>query len=93
LYGSQHGYLRRLSGEKMSLESDIAKTFEDNHWMWHFKDNQWRIPTENDVQDALDEAARMLYNEDAGAQLQVGRLIIVKKEIGHDVYVFAGPYQ
>jgi hypothetical protein len=77
----------------VSLESDIAKTFTDNGWKWKLKGGRHVIPTEEDVLAALDEAARMLYNEPVGTQLTVGRLIIVKKEIGHDVYLFAGPYQ
>lgn len=77
----------------MSLESDIATTFKDNEWKWRLKGGRYEIPSEDDILAALDEAARMLYNEPVGTQLSVGRLIIVKKEIGHDVYVFAGPYQ
>lgn len=76
----------------MSLESDIAQTFKDHGWTWNIKGGP-KVPSETDVEEALDEAARMLYNEKVGTNLFVGRLVIVKKEIGHDVYVFAGPYQ
>lgn len=77
----------------MSLESEIANTFVEKGWKWKMKGGRHETPTEEDVLAALDEAARMLYNEAVGTQLSVGRLIIVKKEIGHDVYLFAGPYQ
>lgn len=77
----------------MSLESDIVKQMNNQHYMWHLKGDQWRIPTEHDVRAALDEAARMLYDEPVGAQLEVGRLIIVKKNKGFDVYVMAGTFQ
>lgn len=76
----------------MSLESEIANTFKKNGWEWSLKRGTI-IPTEEDVELALDEAARILYNEKAGTMLEVGRLIIVKKALGHDVYCFVGPYQ
>lgn len=73
------------------LESTIAEWFKKNHWTWNLKGGQ-RVPSETDVEDALDEAARILYNETDGAQLEVGRLIIKKKPTGHDVYVYVGEY-
>lgn len=76
----------------MSLESDLARVFDKNKWTWNFTNGK-RIPDENDIEAALDEAARLLYDGKAGDSLFMGRLFIVKKEIGHDVYVFAGPYQ
>lgn len=77
----------------MSLESEIAQVFQEKDWKWKMKGGRYETPSEDDVLAALDEAARMLYTEPVGTQLSVGRLIIVKKEIGHDVYLFAGPYQ
>ena len=76
----------------MSLETDIAQHFESKGWTWKLKDGTV-TPTDEDVERALDEAARLLYNENVGAQLEVGRLIIVKKHRGHDVYVMAGTYE
>lgn len=76
----------------MSLESDLADIFSDNDWTWSTSEGS-RVPREEDFELALDAAAKELYNEDVGTQLEVGRLIIKKKHQGHDVYVFAGTYQ
>jgi hypothetical protein len=77
----------------MSLESELADIFEKNDWHWRIKGHpEGVVPGEEDIEQALDEAARLLYNEDVGAQLEVGRLIIKKKHHGFDVYCFVGPY-
>ena len=75
----------------MSLEDDIAEIFEKHGWEWNLKKGT-TIPDSWDIEQALDEAARLLYNEPVGTQLEVGRLIIQKKHRGHDVYVYVGPY-
>ena len=77
----------------MSLESEIANTFVEKGWKWKMKGGRYETPSEQDVLAALDEAARLLYNEQVDTQIVMGRLIIRKKEIGHDVYLFAGPYE
>jgi len=76
----------------MSLESELAKRFKENGWTWNFNQGPV-VPTEEDIQAVLDEAAVRLYNEPVGAQLEIGRLVIKKKTIGHDVYVYVGPYE
>lgn len=76
----------------MSLESDIAQAFEREGWTWNLKKGEV-VPSEEDIEAALDEAARVLYNEPVGSILTVGRLIIEKKHRGHDVYVYAGAYE
>ena len=76
----------------MTLEEEIAKIFAEHDWSWSLKDQGRVIPDKDDILAALDEAARLLYDEPVGSQLEVGRLIIVKKHTGHDVYVFAGEY-
>lgn len=76
----------------MTLEEEIADTFQRNEWTWRLKDKGMVVPDEIDVGETLDEAARLLYDRPVGTQLEVGRLIIVKTSSGHDVYVFAGEY-
>jgi hypothetical protein len=76
----------------MSLESDLAGVFARNGWTWSVKGKGSIVPSEDEIERALDEAARMLYNEQVGAQLEVGRLIIKKKAKGHDVYIYVGPF-
>lgn len=76
----------------MTLEEEIAQRFIENNWTWKVKEKGEIIPDSDDIQVALDEAARVLYNEPVGTQLEVGRLIIVKKHRGHDVYLYVGPF-
>ena len=76
----------------MTLEDELAKTFSEKGWTWHLKGDRVVVPSADDIEAALDEAARLLYNEEVGAQLEVGRLIIKKLHRGHDVYVYVGQY-
>lgn len=75
----------------MTIAEQIQKTFEDNLWEWNFSTG-YRIPSVEDVEGVLDEAAKVLYDEPVGAQLEIGRLIIRKLAIGHDVYIYSGQY-
>lgn len=77
----------------MTLEDELAETFARHGWTWNLKGGRTTIPNAWEIEEALDEAARMLYNEEVGAQLEVGRLIIKKLPRGHDVYVYAGNYE
>jgi hypothetical protein len=61
--------------------------------MWRLKGGRHVVPTEEDLEAALDEAARVLYDEAYGASVTVGRLIIVKQPTNHDVYVYVGTYE
>lgn len=72
---------------------ELARIFRKNGWTWSLKDRGHIVPGEEELQAALDEAARILYPEPVGTQLDMGGLIIVKRNLGHDVYVFAGPYE
>ena len=76
----------------MTLEDELADVFAKNQWTWNLKQGDPIVPDADDIADALDEAARMLYDEPVGAQLEVGRLIIQKKHLGHDVFVYVGDY-
>ncbi len=77
----------------ISLEDELAAWFAKNGWTWHLKGGRETIPSPDDIEAALDEAARLLYNEPVGTQLEVGRLIIKKLHRGHDVYIYVGPYE
>lgn len=74
------------------LEFMIAEWFDRHNWTWHLKGGRTVVPSDTDITQALDEAARQLYNEPVGTTLEVGRLIIRKKHQGHDVYMYAGEY-
>lgn len=73
------------------LEQELSRLFRKNGWTWNLKGGSV-IPEENDIQDALDEAARVLYDEPVGTQLEVGRLIVKKSPTGQDVYIYVGEY-
>lgn len=75
------------------IEDELAEIFAKKGWVWHLKGDRKTVPTVDEIEAALDEAARLLYNEPVGTQLEVGRLIIKKKPRGHDVYIFVGPYE
>lgn len=75
------------------VTDELARVFRREGWTWNLKDKSSVVPDEDDIDAALDAAARMLYTEPVGTQLEVGRLIIVKKHHGHDVFVFVGEYE
>lgn len=77
----------------MRLEDYLAKIFKDKGWHWKVKNKGSKVPSSEEIEDALDEAARLLYTEPVGTQLEVGRLIIKKLHHGHDVYIYAGAYE
>lgn len=74
------------------IESEIAEFFARQGWTWHLKGDRIVIPSEKDVTAALDQAAVELYKEPVGTRLEVGRLIIEKKTLGHDVYMYVGEF-
>lgn len=77
----------------MNLIDRITAMFVEHGWTWSLKGGRVQVPTAWDVERALDEAARVLYNEPVETQLEVGRLIIKKTTKGHDVYMYVGPYE
>ena len=74
------------------IEQIISEFFTRMGWTWNLRGGRVVTPSEEDVLAALDEAAKQLYNQPVGTQLQVGRLIIEKKHRGHDVYMYVGEY-
>jgi hypothetical protein len=76
----------------MSLESELSDHFQRNEYTWHLKGDRVVIPSETDMLEALDKAAEILYAEDTGSVLEVGRLIIIKTTNGFDVYALFGSY-
>lgn len=75
------------------LERELADHFQKNEFMWKMKDDKYIIPSEKDIEQALDKAAALLYDSPIGSQIEVGRLI-VKKISGerYDVYAHFGSY-
>lgn len=77
----------------MRLEDEIARMFKKNGWTWNLKGDTAVVPEPEDIEATLDEAAKVLYDEPVGTQLEVGRLIIHKKTLGHDVYMYVGEFE
>ena len=75
-------------------ETLINYVFTKRNHRWNLKGERVGIiPTETEITEALDEAARVLYDEPVGSRLEVGGLVIVKRPRTHDVYVYVGDYQ
>lgn len=73
-----------------TLAGFLAQHFCNFGWTWSLKGKGNIVPTESDIQAALDEAQRVMYSEPVGAILEVGRLVIIKQNTGYDIYVLAG---
>lgn len=74
------------------IEQTISEWFRKNGWTWRLRGGKIVQPTEQDVLDALDQAAKQLSDQPVGTILQVGRLAIERTTRGHDVYMFVGEY-
>lgn len=75
------------------LETIISDLFEQLGFTWTLENDKVITPTDSDVERVLDEAARQLHNEPIGTRLNVGKLIVEKRPVGHDVYLFTGNFQ
>lgn len=71
---------------------DLEELFEKHGWTWSITGEGRIVPNSSDIESAIDEAARVLYDKEVGAILEVGRLVIIKQANGLDVYVLAGEY-
>lgn len=73
-------------------KSKMVEMLKDAGVQWNV-DGELIDPTEDDLQEVLDKAATMLYGESTGTKLQVAGLIMEKRPLGHDVYVYAGNHE
>lgn len=74
------------------LEAELSKHLKDKDITWHLKEGGHVSPSETDVLDALDEAARVLYALEGQHELEVGGLIIQQTTDGFDVFAYFGSY-
>lgn len=79
----------------MSMSEYIASKFAENGWTWSLKGRGHVVPDEDDVEAALDNAARVMYDmdPDENPQIHVGRLIIKKHNNTHEVYLYVGDFE
>lgn len=77
----------------MSLASELAEEFAKREYTWSIKDSDERYtPDEDDLEVLLDNLAAALYSGAPGDSAEQGRLLVVKKHHGHDVYLHVGEY-
>lgn len=75
----------------MIVAEKIHDWFKTNKWTWKISGESVE-PGLDDIEKMLDEAAKTLYDEPVGTQLEVGRLIVKKLHRGHEVYIFVDEY-
>ena len=74
----------------MTLAKDIAAIMDSYGYRWKI-DGELKIPTSGDIQDTLDRAVEVMYDKEPNDQLEVGRLIIKKRENEiYDVFILVG---
>lgn len=74
----------------MTLAEELASYFLVRNYEWKF-DYGFANPDEDDIQKVIDRATDILQaDESDNIQLEVGRLIIKKRDGVIDVFVMAG---
>lgn len=65
----------------------IAQFFQQAGYEWKFKDGRHTVPTQEDIEEAVQGYIDVLANEPDLTQVEGGRLIVQKHENFYDVYV------
>ena len=74
----------------MSLANDIATFMDASGYRWKI-DGDLKTPTPDDIRNTLDRAVEVLYDNEPNDQLEVGRLIIKKRDNElYDVFILVG---
>jgi hypothetical protein len=68
---------------------DLASIFQQAGYEWTFTDGT-RIPNAEEIEKTIKGAAGLLAPEPENAQIEVGRLIIKKREGFIDVFLHVG---
>jgi hypothetical protein len=78
------------------LEQTISDLFEQlGHTLVVVdeKGNKTEVtPTDNEIETILDRAVQELYTEKVGNRFNGAKLIVEKRPIGYDVYLYVGHY-
>jgi hypothetical protein len=77
----------------MTIEKDLAELSQQLGHFYRVDTGRAIMPTEEEFEQILDEAVRVLNGEPEGTTLRLGRLIIEKIEDGFDVYIHVGNYK
>lgn len=67
----------------------LADLFATAGYTWNFSDGV-RVPNQEEIEKTIQAGAAMLANEPENAQIEVGRLIIKKREGFVDVFLHVG---
>ncbi len=73
----------------MTIASDLHDIFVKKGYLWKVGSER-RIPSEDDINKALDRIRFVLDNEDDAGSLEVGRIRVQKTDAGMEVYVYIG---
>ena len=66
----------------------LARFFSDSGYVWNFSDGR-RIPSEEEIQKTIESAIEYLASQEDNTQVEVGRLLIKKRDGFYDVFVMA----
>lgn len=69
----------------------IASLFAELQHVWKIG-SDYSVPTAEDVQTVLDEAAKVLYDRPVGDRFEMGGIIIERRPGGFQAYVSLGYY-
>lgn len=75
-----------------SLPEWLAAYFKYRQYKWKILGGELIVPSQEDIEEALDQIEKTLYNEGVGSIMEVGRLIAIRQEEGVDIYVHVGTY-
>jgi hypothetical protein len=70
----------------------ISEVFNRIGHTWTLKAGGHVVPSEEDVDEMLDIAAKRLYDSPDDSQFESGGIIVRKDTTGHDVFVYVGRY-
>jgi hypothetical protein len=73
----------------MAIESEIESLFIAKGYQWMIGGKRV-FPTTEDIRSTIDRAVDELYDEPDGTQIEVGRLIIKKRDGHFDLFVMIG---
>jgi hypothetical protein len=65
----------------------VAQFFQQAGYEWKFKDGRHTVPTQEDIEEAVQNFMDVLADEPSLTQVEGGRLIVQKQGNFYDVYV------
>lgn len=72
-----------------TLSTKLAEEFQKNDYKWAFSTGL-KIPTAEDIDKTLDVMREHLLESEEDTQIELGRLIMRKREGHYDVFMYMG---